>query len=62
MFALPHTYISVTAVYGTVVKVTITSEIGGAWFLLHTAGKWNLTKEESTNPATEIVMNTDIAW
>ncbi len=62
MLALPHTYRSVTAADGTMVKVTITTGIGGSWFLLQTAGKWNLTKEESTKPATEIVMDPDIAW
>lgn len=62
MLALPHTYRSVTAADGTVVKVTITSDIGGSWFLLHTTGKWNLTKEESAKPATEIIMDPDIAW
>jgi uncharacterized protein (TIGR03083 family) len=62
MLALPHAYRSVTAADGTMVKVTITTDIGGSWYMLQTAGKWVLTKEEAVAPATEIVIDPDTAW
>lgn len=34
-----HTYRSVRANDGTLVKVTITTDIGGSWYLLRKAGK-----------------------
>jgi hypothetical protein len=62
MFALPHTYRSVTAAEGTIVKVTITTDIGGSWYLLQTGGKWKLTNEPVTTTATEIIIDPDTAW
>lgn len=62
MLALPYTYRSVTAAEGTIVKVTISTDIGGSWFLLQTDGKWKLTNEPVTTPATEIIIDPDTAW
>lgn len=62
MLALPHTYRSVAAENGTIIKLTITSPLGGAWFLIRTGDRWVLTKECSSTPATEISIDPDTSW
>ncbi len=62
MLALPHTYGTTPAGNGTVVKVTVTSDIGGEWFLVRTNDEWKLTKGYSQIPATEIIIDPDTSW
>lgn len=62
MLALPYTYRTITAENGTVVKVTVTTPVGGSWYLTRAAGVWNLTKESKQIPATEISIDPDTAW
>jgi len=62
MFGLPHTYRDVMADDGTTIQLTITSSIGGSWFLGRAAGEWKLSKEGVKHPATEISLDPDIAW
>ena len=62
MLALPHTYRTIFADNGTTVKVTITTEIGGSWFLIRTDDTWKLAKENAQAPATEIIIDPDTSW
>ncbi|CAL1519396.1 maleylpyruvate isomerase N-terminal domain-containing protein [Chitinophaga sp. MM2321] len=62
MLALPYTYRSMTADNGTIVKVTITTEIGGSWYLLRTDNTWNLEKNLTAAPTAEIIIDPDTSW
>lgn len=62
MLALPHTFRSVTADNGTTIKITITTDIGGSWFLTRTDSKWTLTKDCLQVPVTEVAIDPDISW
>lgn len=62
MLALPHTYRHVTAENGTVVKITVTSEIGGSWYLQRMEEKWVLTNDCSNNATTEIIIDPETSW
>lgn len=62
MLALPHTYSSIAADEGTVVKVTVTTEIGGFWALRRRTGKWILDKELPVNPDAEVILDPDTSW
>lgn len=65
--ALPHAYRDIAAPDGTGVKVTVTSEIGDAWFLLRDGGKWVLAPDTlppgiPLNSVTTITLDPDTAW
>lgn len=62
MQALPHTYRSVQAEPATVVKVTVTTESGGEWFLERQAESWSLSKTQSKNIHAEVTLYPDTAW
>lgn len=62
MLALPHTYRNIDAENGTTVKVTITTDIGGSWFLTREKNKWALCKNYLHNTAAEILTDPDTAW
>lgn len=62
MQALPHTYRSVQAEPATVVKVTVTTESGGEWFLERQTESWSLSKTQSKNIDAEVTLNPDTAW
>ncbi|HPM29262.1 MAG TPA: maleylpyruvate isomerase N-terminal domain-containing protein [Chryseolinea sp.] len=62
MMALPFTYRDVEADEGTIIKVTVTSEMGGSWFLIRKSKKWNLLKESNKTITSEIEIDPDTAW
>jgi uncharacterized protein (TIGR03083 family) len=62
MFALPHTYRAVDAAEGTVIKLEVTTDAGGSWFVVRNDGRWQLTKEVAEQPTTEIIIDPDTAW
>jgi hypothetical protein len=62
MLALPYTYRTIEAENGTTIKVTVTTQIGGSWFLTQNDGNWTLTKEYALAATTEIIIDPDIAW
>ena len=62
MLALPHAYRNVNAVNGTSIKITVTTEIGGSWFLSRSNDQWQLSKDAVNEPATEVRIEPDIAW
>jgi len=61
MRALPHHYKNVTATEGTILKIEITGEAGGIWFLIRQRNHWMLSKDQ---PAYQsyATMNDDTAW
>lgn len=62
MQALPHTFRHTTAPVETVVKVTVTSDAGGSWFLKRTEKNWRLSEENTPPATTEVKIAPDIAW
>lgn len=62
MLALPHTYQSITADEGAVVKLTVTTNIGGSWYLLRTNNIWKLRKDPIEVITTEVIMDPETSW
>lgn len=62
MLALPFTFRHVEAEENQLVKVTITTDIGGSWYLVRQAGKWVLTAATDQEPTTELSIDPDTAW
>jgi uncharacterized protein (TIGR03083 family) len=59
--ALPHNFRHTLASEGTEVRLEISGEAGGVWFLLRDE-QWNLRLKSSTEPAAEVVLPQDMAW
>jgi uncharacterized protein (TIGR03083 family) len=62
MFALPHTYRSVAAPDGTAIKLQVTTEAGGSWFVVRREGQWQMAREAADNLTTEVILDPDTAW
>jgi|SRR6185295_10526555 len=62
MLALPYTYRHVKAEEGTIMKVTVTSNIGGSWFLIRINDKWQLNKRMIATPTAELIIEPEAAW
>ncbi|MGE0931736.1 maleylpyruvate isomerase N-terminal domain-containing protein [Peijinzhouia sedimentorum] len=62
MQGLPHTFRDVIAEQGTAIKVSISTEIGGDWYLQKNASKWELTADIPQTFAAEIAISPEIAW
>lgn len=62
MQALPHTYRDVVADEGTVIKIIISTEIGGNWFLVRKNNSWQLSYTVETEPTTTVTIPPGIAW
>jgi hypothetical protein len=62
MLALPHTYRTIEAENGVVIKVTVTTDIGGSWFLSRSTGKWTLSKTPLQSATSELIIDPDTAW
>lgn len=63
MRALPHTYRGTTAPSGTLIRVTVTGEGGGNWYLLRQDDAWQLVDEPTTSPQTaSVTIDGSIAW
>jgi len=61
MMALPYTYRDIKAKKGTVIKVSVTGEAGGIWFITQN-DNWVLSKENDEPPAAHTIISGDIAW
>lgn len=61
MQALPYTYRNTKAENGTCIRVSITSEIGGTWYLQKETAGWRMTIE-GCEVNTEIFIDPDTAW
>lgn len=62
MMALPYTYRDTLAENGTIIKLTVTSDIGGSWFLIRENDNWILSKENNKTTTSEISIDPNDAW
>lgn len=63
MQGLPHTYRDVDAEPGTIVKITVTGEAGGDWFLTKQTAGWVLDKAGiAANIDASVGLDPNIAW
>jgi uncharacterized protein (TIGR03083 family) len=62
MQALPHTYRDVQVEKGTVIRVQVTSELGGEWIMVRSDKQWLLEKSPSGNSQVEIILHPETAW
>ncbi len=62
MFALPHTFKNTEASNGTVVSLSITTNIGVTWNIVKTPESWILDKQIHPKPASQVVIDPDMAW
>jgi uncharacterized protein (TIGR03083 family) len=62
MVGLPYTYRNIQADPGTVIRLTITTKVGGDWYLTKTDEGWHLSKNCLGKPVTEIFLDPDTAW
>ena len=61
--ALPHHFRDTVAPAGTVVRVEITGDAGGVWFLHRTLDRWTLALNGSLGPpASEVSLAQETAW
>lgn len=61
MQGLPHAYRSILATDGTTIQITITTDIGGNWYLTRKEQQWQFSTAENP-PAATVEMNPDTAW
>ncbi len=62
MLGLPHAYRNSIAAAGTQVKISITGEAGGSWWLLRQEDKWALTTENSQPVTAHCSIDGAVAW
>jgi len=62
MCALPYTYRDTKAPVSTAIKITITTDAGGDWFLISNGEDWDLSKETSVMPLAAVTLDPDTAW
>lgn len=63
MQGLPYKFAKTKVKEGTVVKVTVSSEIGGSWTVTKTADNWQLNRADANTVAdAEIIIDPDTAW
>jgi uncharacterized protein (TIGR03083 family) len=62
MRALPHTYRNREAPNNSLIKITVTGEQGGQWFLFKTNHQWKLTSEIQEQPSAEVAIDPVTAW
>ena len=62
MRALPFRYKDLQAQEGTLLKIHITGDAGGTWFLVKRAARWELVSEPGRPPSSEVEFGQDIAW
>jgi uncharacterized protein (TIGR03083 family) len=62
MQALPFTYRNVPARPGTTVRITVSGECGGTWYLYRAEQAWQLTENECGENVAETTIPEEIAW
>ena len=60
--ALPHSFRHVMPPQGTVVRLEISGDAGGVWFVRRDERCWTLVLKSCTEPAAEVLLSQDIAW
>jgi len=59
---LPNTYRHTPAAEGTAIRIDITGDCGGSWFLFRLPTLWMLTRDSFYHPAAQVTMPQSIAW
>ena len=62
MWALPHTYRNVAVTKTTVIKLVVTGEAGGVWFVVGDANGWSLYKTMELQVASVVTMDQETCW
>jgi len=62
MRALPHHYRNTQANEGLVLKISISGQAGGEWYLVRTTQQWQLLTTETRSPNTEVILDDAVAW
>lgn len=62
MYGLPHAYRHITAPGNTLVKITITGDAGGTWWLLRKEHAWVLTEDSNLPVAAHCSIDGAVAW
>jgi uncharacterized protein (TIGR03083 family) len=62
MYALPHAYRNTPANTGDAVKVTISGEAGGDWWLKKAENKWELHANDTGDEVAHVVIPSDVSW
>jgi uncharacterized protein (TIGR03083 family) len=62
VWALPHTFRSISAAENTAVTLTITGASGGQWSVLRVGQEWKLYQGAPDHPDAQVVLDQDIAW
>ncbi|MCB0060937.1 MAG: maleylpyruvate isomerase family mycothiol-dependent enzyme, partial [Caldilineaceae bacterium] len=60
--ALPHTFRDVNAPTGTIIKLAITGDAGGNWYLHRAAAAWQLYAAVDHAPTTTVTLDQEQAW
>jgi uncharacterized protein (TIGR03083 family) len=60
--ALPYTFHETAASEGTILKVEISGEAGGCWFLRRSRDAWDLFIQIDAQPSAEVTIPQDAAW
>jgi uncharacterized protein (TIGR03083 family) len=59
---LPHAYRNVDAPVGTILRVNVTGECGGQWFLSRDGASWTLVKEPNGKVMSQVTIPQEVAW
>lgn len=62
MRGLPHTFRNMNATEGTFIKINISGEAGGNWFLSKENNGWALGEKYTGSPAAEVSIDPETAW
>ncbi len=62
MQALPYTYRNTNAATGTVVKVSVSTDAGGNWFVVKENENWTLLKENDKPVTSSVTLDPSTAW
>ena len=62
ILALPYTYRKVIAPIGSTVKLEVTGEAGGSWWLTRKVDHWELSKEATDDVTTTVSLPPGDAW
>jgi uncharacterized protein (TIGR03083 family) len=60
--ALPHAFGNTAAPAGTCLRLQISGEAGGVWFLQRAEEGWDLLLDSIAEPATNVVLPQETAW
>ena len=61
-YAFPQTYRNVDAPVDTVIRITITGEGGGEFFVVRDNDTWHLYAQTDTSPNAVVTLSVDTAW